>query len=330
VDNLCHTLVGAALAQTGLKRRTRYGMATLLIGANLPDVDALAYVFGGGVTALSFRRGWTHGVLALLVLPLVLTGLIWAWHRLIGGRTREGEAASMRLGQVALLAAVSVLTHPVLDYMNTYGMRWLMPFGDRWYYADALFIVDPWIWIVLGIGVMLAGREKGEGGTAKGWPGTWQRSAALASLLLVGGYAAAMAAGSAWTRRLVRRDLMVNGHAPVRVLASPVPLNPFRRAIMIDDGDRYRFGTVDWLRRPAFTLDPLVVPVNRDAPAARDAARTPAARAFLGWARFPFFVIGPGQPKPVVHIVDARYTLDPGAGFGAVTIGWEGGNAGRR
>jgi inner membrane protein len=319
MDNICHTLVGAALAQTGLKRRTRYGMATLLIGANLPDVDALTYVFGSGLTALSFRRGWTHGILALLVLPLVLTGLVWAWHRLIGSRKREGEAVPIRLGQVALLAAVSVLTHPVLDYMNTYGMRWLMPFANRWSYADGLFIVDPWVWAVLGAGVVLAGWGKGERGTGKGWPS--QRSPAAVSLLLLGAYAAAMVAGSAMTRRLVRRELSATGHAPVRVLASPVPLNPFRRAIVIDEGDVYRLGAVDWLRRPAFSLDPLVVPVNRDAPAAQAAAQTPEGRVFLKWARFPFFVVNSAQPNPVVHIVDARYTLDPGAGFGAVTIG---------
>ena len=86
MDNICHTLVGAALAQTGLKHRTRYGTATLLVGANLPDVDILSYAFGGGLAALSFRRGWTHGVLALVVLPLVLTGLVLLWNRAFGGR----------------------------------------------------------------------------------------------------------------------------------------------------------------------------------------------------------------------------------------------------
>ena len=43
MDNLCHTLVGAALAEAGLKRRSPYGTATLLISANLPDVDALVF-----------------------------------------------------------------------------------------------------------------------------------------------------------------------------------------------------------------------------------------------------------------------------------------------
>jgi inner membrane protein len=313
--------VGAALAQTGLKRRTRYGMATLLIGANLPDVDALTYVFGGGVTALSFRRGWTHGVLAVLVLPLALTGLVWVWHRLIGSRKGGGDAMPIRLGQVALLAAVSVLTHPLLDYMNTYGMRWLMPFVNRWHYGDGLFIVDPWIWAVLGAGVLASRAAVGERGEGRGPLAARSGRPAVTALVVVAAYAAAMVAGSAMARRTVRRELIANGHPPQRVLASPVPLNPFRRTIVIDDGDVYRFGLVDWLRRPAFTLDPLVVPVNRDAPAAQEAAATPEAKAFLGWARFPFFVIDSAQPNPAVHIVDARYTLDPGAGFGAVTIG---------
>lgn len=318
MDNLCHTLVGAALAQAGLKRRTRYGMATLLIGANLPDVDALTYLGGGGLTALCFRRGWTHGVLALVLLPLGLTALIWAWHRWIGSRKAGGGTPPMRPGQVALLAAVSILTHPVLDYMNTYGMRWLMPFANRWFYADGLFIADPWIWTVLAAGVLLARyrREAGEGEGERSPRHLLWNPAALA-LLAVALYAGTMVATSARARRLVQRELRARGSVPIRVLASPVPLNPFRRAVVIDEGDAYRFGTVNWLERPPFTLDSLIVPVNRSAPAAQAAARSREGRVFLGWARFPFFVV---DPAGAVHIVDARYTVDASGGFGTVTV----------
>ena len=31
-----------------------------------------------------------------------------------------------------------------------------MPFDDRWFYGDALFIVDPWLWLVLGLPVVWA------------------------------------------------------------------------------------------------------------------------------------------------------------------------------
>ena len=66
MDNLCHTLAGAALGKAGLASRTRYGMATLMVSANLPDIDVA--VFLTDTLPMSFRRGWTHGVLAQLTL----------------------------------------------------------------------------------------------------------------------------------------------------------------------------------------------------------------------------------------------------------------------
>ena len=67
MDNLCHSLAGAALADAGLKRYTARGMSTLIIASNLPDIDVA--VFATDTLAMSFRRGWTHGVLAMGVLP---------------------------------------------------------------------------------------------------------------------------------------------------------------------------------------------------------------------------------------------------------------------
>jgi len=320
VDNICHTLVGAALAESGLKHRTRFGTATLLIGANLPDVDILSYAFGGGLTALSFRRGWTHGILALAVLPLLLTGLVLLWNRALGGRGQARGAPPASAGQVALLAAVSIVTHPLLDFMNTYGMRWLMPFVNRWYYADALFIVDPWIWAVLVSGIVLARRGKGKGGRGERWSGAGRGSPATASLLAVGGYAVVMLFGSQVARRTIARELAAQGFAPVHVMISPVPLNPLRRLVVIEDADRYRFGTINWLRQPAFAVEPYEVAKNAVAPEAQAAGQTPEGRAFLSWARFPFFVVSASRSSLVVHIVDARYTVDPDAPFGAVTV----------
>src|SRR5437867_3457187 len=46
MDPICHTLVGLCLADSGLKRRTALGTATLVIAANLPDVDVLALFLG--------------------------------------------------------------------------------------------------------------------------------------------------------------------------------------------------------------------------------------------------------------------------------------------
>src|SRR5688500_873216 len=124
----------------------------MMIGANFPDIDILSAPFG---RATEFRRGWTHGVLALVVLPFVLTGLMMLWDRY---RRRGADPAIPR--QLLLLATISIWTHPTLDWMNSYGMRWLMPFDGTWFYGDSLFIVDPWLLIVLGLGVWFSRRRE--------------------------------------------------------------------------------------------------------------------------------------------------------------------------
>ena len=114
MDNLCHTLVGVALAEAGLRKRSPLATATLLIAANIPDVDGILYWMNRPIEALGFRRGWTHGVLAMAVWPFVLTALMLAWDRWIR-RRRHPERPPALPGPLLLLSLAGVLTHPLLD-----------------------------------------------------------------------------------------------------------------------------------------------------------------------------------------------------------------------
>ena len=142
--------MGAGLAQSGLGRRTAWGTLTLLIGANLPDVDVVSH-WDGPLGDLAFRRGWTHGIPALLVWPFVLTGTILLLDRFARRFLHIVPALNPR--EVLRLSAIAITSHPILDTLNTYGVRWLMPFDGRWFYGDTLFIVDPWMWLLLGLGL---------------------------------------------------------------------------------------------------------------------------------------------------------------------------------
>ena len=84
LDNLCHTLVGVTLAQSGFKGRTGRAVLTGAIAANLPDLDVL--VFLTDTPSVAFRRGITHGVPAQLLLPVALTAAVWWLHRGDAGR----------------------------------------------------------------------------------------------------------------------------------------------------------------------------------------------------------------------------------------------------
>ena len=170
MDNLCHTLVGAAFGEAGLKRRTRFGNATLMIASNLPDVDVLA--FATGTPSVALRRGWTHGILAQLCLPILLTAIVLAVARGRPGATRSTSQGvtddpPIRARELLMLSYVGVITHVLMDLLNNYGVRLLMPFERRWFYGDVLFIIDPWLWLVLGAGIWVGRRHLHRNGHAR-------------------------------------------------------------------------------------------------------------------------------------------------------------------
>jgi inner membrane protein len=308
MDNLTHTLAGLALAETGLKRTSRLATVTLVLAANLPDLDGLSYLFGSGTDALGFRRGWTHGVLAMLVLPVVLSGAMLAWNRLV-----VHNRGTVRAGWLLALASIGVWSHPVLDLLNVYGVRLLMPFSSRWFYGDALFIMDPWIWGVLLLGILLAQR-RGRAGTIEirrvGRP-------AQAALAVSAVYALLMAGVSRWGERIVEQRAS-NGHAS-RTLAAPVFGNPLRRDIIRRLDGRYELGELTvgfpWRYRQLEQA-----PTGSRALGAAAAARTKQGATFLDWARFPRFETEPAGDSVVVTISDVRYEGGGGRSWASVTL----------
>jgi inner membrane protein len=297
VDNLCHTLVGAAFGEAGLKRRAALGNLTLMLAANLPDVDAL--VFATDVPSVAFRRGWTHGILAQALLPVAFAALMWGIVR-----WRRGGGAA-RFGSLLLLSYAGVLSHVALDLLNNYGVRLLMPFSNRWFYGDAVFIVDPWLWIALGGGVWWA-RRRGHAGPAR----TGLIVATVYTLVLVTSARAARAVVlDAWRAQ--------HGSAPRALMVGPEPANPFGRAVIVDDGDRYVTGRFAFPRH--VTFDPDAVPKQDDHPAVlRAKATSERFQAVLIWARFPYYEIQPSASGSIVTLRDMRFGSRVGAATATV------------
>lgn len=316
MDPVTHTLLGATLAETGLKHKTRLATVTLIVGANLPDVDILTYAWSS-VDALWLRRGVTHGIGALLLLPVLLVGVMVAWDRLASGRASVQRTAPAPL---LALSALAVLSHPVLDSLNVYGMRWLMPFSDEWWYGDTLFIVDPWIWAVLVAGIFLARRRSRRGGPESA-PVGYAGRPARAALLVMAGYVALMATSAMIGRTLVRRAMVQEAAStPERIMVAPVPVTPFARRVVMDMGGVYRFGDLRWLPTPQFELDDVVIDPFPNHYAATVATRGPVVRKFLGWARFPYHRVEDRGETFLVRIGDARYTMDPEGSWAGIAV----------
>jgi len=289
MDNLCHTLVGAALGEAGFKRRTRFASATLMIASNLPDIDVL--VFATGTPAVAFRRGWTHGILADALLPPLLAGVML----FVASRRRAtSRAPSIRPMQVLLLSYIGVILHVSMDLLNTYGVRLLMPFSQRWFYGDVLFIIDPWLWLALGTGVGLSIRRRAP---------NWSR----ASLIVAAAYVLAMlVAARAARAEMIERWQQVEGRPPQALMVGPIAVTPLQRQIIIDAGDHYETGVFTWRPRN-IRFDTDDVPKNDSDRLVAVARKAPNIRAFLIWSRFPFWTLEPVDGGTRVTVGDMRF-----------------------
>jgi inner membrane protein len=296
MDPVCHTLVGAALGRTGLEARTRYGRVTLIVAANLPDIDVVTH-FMSGTASYAFRRGVTHGLPAMIVLPALLTLAVLGWHRLVG---RRSQGPPMSPGWLLTLSLLGVATHPTLDWMNNYGMRWLMPVVNEWFYGDTLFIIDWILWLALTAG-LLASRRRPAGSQA------WYRRPSTLSLGFMVGY---IAFNFGVTRTAEFTALAALEHdPPARIMASPVPFTPLRRNIVLDYPRVYRFAEFRVGAGDDFRLTDRVVPKG-DPDDLRLVAATRNGGWFLHWARFPYSVSRLTEAGRKVVVADARYVPD--------------------
>lgn len=304
MDNVCHTLVGAACARAGLVPPTRFAAATSMIAANLPDLDVL--VFATDVPSVAFRRGWTHGILAQALLPVLLAGTVLIIGRRIGRDSTAANVQRPALAPLLVLSYVGVLSHVFMDYLNNYGVRLLMPFSGRWFYGDALFIVDPWLWIIFGSAVV-AGRR----GTVR-----WARTTLIVAAVYIGCMIGSARSARGYVLNAWQRE---HGAPPQALMAGPVPVNPFRKVLIIDAGDRYRSGTFTWF--PArTTLTDAAVKKYDDHPAALAARQDPRIAGILIWARFPFWTIAAAPGGTRVTVRDMRFAAIGRGGFSATTV----------
>ncbi len=305
MDNLTHSLAGWALGEAGLKRKTGLAVATLIIAANLPDIDVIGLAFGEN---LAFRRGITHGPLAWVILIPALAIAMQAFDRWQTRRgTRPASRPPVHFGWLLALSAIGVLSHPALDFLNVYGIRLLMPITERWFYGDTLFIIDLWVWIALGLGVFLSRRRKRE-------------MPARVSLAAVALYIGFMGYGSHVVGNRTAVVVREAGYGETqRVVASPPPINPFRRDIIYDLGGRYGYGSATLL--PFHISVEAPFETNMRDPAIAEAAKASKQAAdFLYWSRMPFAEVTRADGTAHVVLGDARFVDRPGTGMFHVEV----------
>src|SRR6266542_3115614 len=147
MDNLTHSLVGLAAAKAGLEKLSPGATTLCVLAANSPDADIVALIFGRWVF-LQQHRGISHSIVGACLLALALP-LIFCLGDALLARARNRERR-VKLPGLLLASVVATATHPLMDWSNNYGVRPLLPWNPRWFYGDFVFIIDPFIWLVLG------------------------------------------------------------------------------------------------------------------------------------------------------------------------------------
>ena len=299
MDTLTHTLTGLALGRAGLNRLSPYAIPVLLLAANAPDIDALAFV-AGPAQYLHYHRHLTHSLIALpflAVLPVLVVRLFakkefcWKW--------------------AYLASVVGVASHLILDWLNVYGVRWFVPFSSQWLRADTSALMDAWILVALGVAALapmlsrLVSSEIGaRPGSGRGW--------AIFALCFVALYSGAR--DVLHQRALATLDSRTyDGMTPLGAAALPDAFNPFRWKGLVETGTFYSLVPVNLLGE----FDPAegqlfykAEPSPEQAAAAAAARRTPVFQSFLAFSQYPFWRFTPADaPEQAirVEVMDLRF-----------------------
>jgi len=148
MDNLTHSLVGLTAAKAGLEKLSPGATVLCLLAANAPDADIIVLAFGDRWDFLQHHRGITHAIVGVIALAILLPLIFYSVDRL-WSRFRDRPPA-VRLQGLMLASFIVSATHPLLDWTNNYGIRFLLPWSQKWSYGDLVFIVDPYLWLILG------------------------------------------------------------------------------------------------------------------------------------------------------------------------------------
>ncbi len=294
MDNVTHSLVGLMLARVSGK-----SAPMMIIAANLPDVDIVSWA-GGSLTYIEYHRGIVHSLLAAPLLALIPMLLF---------RSRTWQAY--------LACFTGVMSHLLLDWTNTYGIRMLLPFSGRWLHLDITDVVDPWILLALLLAMAfpaLAGLVSSEIGAKKssGARQGWAWVALTFLLAYEGGHFAAHQRALA-----VMGARLYNGKPANRLSAIPNRWTPFQwRGVA--EGDGY---VVDVPVDLNTEFDPSIGRIDYASPVNEAAMKTRPFEVFSKFDQVPFWKVEKlADGTTEAQLLDLRFGTPERPGFVATAI----------
>ena len=313
METLTHALIALTLARAGQKLLPRYGLAMLVVPGVAADLDFLSY-FGGPSAYLRFHRGVLHSVLGSVVLVCVLALVFWAVARRAAAKNSALNLPRLSFLSAAVVCGVAVAVHLLFDLASGIGVQLLWPFREKWTAWDLVNALDPWVLVVLVLGLALpevlrlVSEEIGERNREPRG-----RVAAIVTLLLLLLYFGARAGlHSRAVGELNAREY--HGAPPLAVGAFPSSISPLDwRGVVSTDND---IEVIEISLAPGAGFDPerAVRHYKPEESAALEAGQnTAAARTFLRYARFPLAALERGDEGYRFTLRDMRFPAGDGS-----------------
>ncbi|QPC45779.1 metal-dependent hydrolase [Mangrovibacillus cuniculi] len=158
MDTATHITMGIALGGIATLDPTVATSSTVatavmfgtVIGSQIPDIDTVLKLRNNAIY-IRHHRGITHSIPAVLLWPIVLSGIIFLFF------------PSVPFSTLWLWTFLAVFLHVFVDIFNAYGTQALRPFSKKWV---AIGVINTFDWVIflthlVGIFLWYFGAEPG-------------------------------------------------------------------------------------------------------------------------------------------------------------------------
>ena len=344
MDNIAHSLVGAAIGRAIGDSRLPAPALLGAIAANAPDFNE--FLPGMPPRSNFNHRGITHSLLGAAIqaaIFVIVTGIVMFpfWRR---------ENRPVPWKTIVGLYGAALASHLLMDWLGSYGLRPFLPWSNQRYYGDWVAIVDPFFWLLPLIalawgserhwiplaGVVVVGGpmtyavfRAGANGVvapwvlviylllsivaAIGWLGYWfgpvaRRRTAVLVLLVLGLYAGAQGVAVQFEKAAVRRAATTRFGPAAQAAALTRVGRPFTWSPIYIGADTV---VGDGWRLPRHLDSPVVQRALRD---------TREGRAMAQFARLLVAEVDSSGNAMMVYLRDARYARTGRDGWGVMPV----------
>ncbi len=148
LDTPTHGLIGRLVARTAWPDKANTSLVNLVtIASVLPDLDV--FLPGDGLDSLQTHRGISHSFVGVAFLALPVA---WIAHR--------WSCRGIPFERVYLVTFCGFILHILFDLATSYGTSIFLPISDYRAALDLLFIIDPYLDLILITGLVLGWKSK--------------------------------------------------------------------------------------------------------------------------------------------------------------------------